>query len=147
MQFIISCLNTDVYCTCFYDLCMMIYYASKAVLTLCNPDSVTHKTPLFILNISPLSGNSRRSELPQRSQSCIDQINSVCEMYLQLLSLIAHLSSEILIGLGCNEAIMYKMWCLFRETTKLQIKMIIGVESRLSNVFSLFCQMMLYMLV
>lgn len=124
--------------------------ASKAGLMVCNLIiKVTHKNIQNYMNlsISPLSGNSRRPELLQISQSCIDQINRVCEMYLQLLSLIAHLSSDILIGLGCNEAIMYKMWCLFRETTKLQIKIIIGVESRLSNVLSLFSQMMLYMLV
>ena len=75
-----------------------------------------------------------------------DAITSVCEMYLEFLSLFHHLSSDILIGLGCNEAIVFKMWCFLRERSKLHVKNIFGVQSN-QNILSLFSQMMLYMLV
>ena len=96
-----------------------------------------------------LSGHSkkRRVQSPQISQSCIDQVNYVCEVYLQVLSIMGNVSSDILIGFGCNQAVVYKMWCFFREITKLNIKMIVGMESGLVSILSLFCQMMLYILV
>ena len=81
-------------------------------------------------------------------ESPISQIlNRICEVYLQFLSVMNHISSDILIGLGCNQAVVYKMWCFIREATKLHVKMIVGVESSPVNILSLFCQMMLYMLV
>jgi hypothetical protein len=81
-------------------------------------------------------------------ESPISQIlNHICEVYLLFLSIMSNISSDILIGLGCNQVVVYKIWCFLREATKLHVKMIVGAESSPVNILSLFCQMMLYMLV
>ena len=80
------------------------------------------------------------------SQSCINEVGLVCEVYLQFLSAMSQLSLDILMGLGCNQPVIYQMWCFLREKSRLQVKMIIGGEPILALVLSLFCQMMLYLL-
>lgn len=80
------------------------------------------------------------------SQSCIEQANQVCEMYLQLLSTIVQISSDLLVGLCCNEAVLSKMWSFLRESSALQMKPFLSVQSPLRSVLVLFCQIMQYML-
>ena len=72
-------------------------------------------------------------------------LSYVCEMYLQFLSIMKNSMSDILIGLGCNDTVVFKIWCFFKETTMLDIKKILGMKSYIS-VLSLLSQMMLYML-
>ena len=66
-------------------------------------------------------------------------------MYLQFISIMRNLSFDILIGLGCNEVVVFKVWCFFKRHTGLELKKVFGVKVY-TNILSLFCQMMLNML-
>jgi ubiquitin-protein ligase E3 B len=70
----------------------------------------------------------------------------VCEMYLQFLSIMETLRVDILIGLGCNEEAIFKMWSFFKDMTRLRLKEIVEIPLN-HNILSLFTQTMLYMLI
>ena len=80
------------------------------------------------------------------SQSCIEQANQVCEMYLQLLSTVVQISSDLLIGLCCNEVLLSKLWSFLKESSALQMKPFVNMQSPLRSILVLFCQVMQYML-
>ena len=72
-------------------------------------------------------------------------LSNVCEMYLQFVAVVKNFASDILIGLGCNETIVYKMWHFFKATSGLQFKEICRMKLH-ANILSLFSQMMMYLL-
>lgn len=72
-------------------------------------------------------------------------LSDVCVLYQQFLSSVKNLTSDILIGLGCNEIIVYKLWRFFKDATGLEFKVIVA-NKMYASILSLVSHMMLYML-
>ena len=91
--------------------------------------------------IALYSGNAKKHSLKMKRPF----LSSVCEMYLLILLTVKNFVSDILIGLGCNDTVVFKIWCFFKDTTMLDFEEIFGTKSYIL-ILSLLSQMMLYML-
>ena len=81
----------------------------------------------------------------RKEDSALFTLTSVCEMYLHFISIMKNHTLDILIGLGCNEIVVLKIWCFFKDATALDVKEVLRVKMH-TTILSLFSQMMLYML-
>ncbi|CAI8017080.1 Ubiquitin-protein ligase E3B [Geodia barretti] len=91
--------------------------------------------------LEPNPGNAKKHSLKMKRPF----LSSVCEMYLLILLTVKNFVSDILIGLGCNDTVVFKIWCFFKDTTMLDFEEIFGTKSYIL-ILSLLSQMMLYML-
>ena len=133
--------------------CVITMYDTKYSFIL-NPSALC--TCIFVAHASVLyinfyAGKSKMLLIKKQpsahiEQSCIKEIGMTCEMYLQCLDTVAQLSSDILIGLGCNEALVCKMWNFLKHSSGLQVQKFASSNSSLSPVLALFSQIFQYML-
>ena len=103
----------------------------------------------FVFEFNILHAGKSRMTFGKRvpiRQDCIEQAKQVCEVYLHLLSTMVQISSDLLVGLCCNEVLLSKMWSFLKESSALQMKPFVNMQSPLRSVLLLFCQVMQYML-
>lgn len=72
-------------------------------------------------------------------------------MYNQCLQTLTQTASDILVGLGCNEVLVSKMWYFVRGTLGLDADKVVqtlssGAVHSLGAVLTLFCQIAQYLI-
>ena len=78
------------------------------------------------------------------------QASQACIMYNKCLQSLTQIATDILIGLGCNETLVTKMWYFVKGVLGLspdRLFQTIEAGQHLTSIVTLFCQITEYLLV